>query len=195
MDQNLSLSNSPNTRSGLTPLSNVPLTRIMSFYGLRLSMASPRSLWRLWSWLRSVALWVLHDLWLLVFWPSVSSGTLSGSLARRFLAYSRWAVVGGLGGYLSITGVVGDQLRGHGLGDINQLERAARVFPYDRFIRTQPAYFVALHVRPNDDTVSRLQQALRTDPFCQDLLLVLSIHAKSVGAEGFGTATESMVRK
>ena len=61
------------------------------------------------------------------------------------------------------------------------LEQAAKLFPYDRFIRTQPAYSIIEHLPPSEETVSSISSILRTDPFAADITYGLALHYYGIG--------------
>lgn len=60
------------------------------------------------------------------------------------------------------------------------LEQAAQIFPYDRYIRTTPAYFAIINYAPSEDTVALIGSVLRTDPFSADLTNGLALHAYGI---------------
>lgn len=57
------------------------------------------------------------------------------------------------------------------------LEQAAEMFPYNRHLRTAPAYAILRNLPPSEESVAVIMAALRTDPFSADLTNGLALHA------------------
>ena len=64
---------------------------------------------------------------------------------------------------------------------LSEVEYKAWLFPYDRFLRTQPAYWVISYAPPSTGTMDVIETALRGDPFAADLTYGLMMNALAVG--------------
>jgi tetratricopeptide (TPR) repeat protein len=61
------------------------------------------------------------------------------------------------------------------------VEDAAKLFPWNRFIRTKPGYFAIQYVRPSSSSIEIIETALKTDPFAADLIYGLGVHYYAIG--------------
>ena len=61
------------------------------------------------------------------------------------------------------------------LANVGLTEEAARVFPWNRTIRTMPGY-IAAGLAPSEENVQVIATALRGDPFAADLTYLLGFH-------------------
>jgi hypothetical protein len=61
------------------------------------------------------------------------------------------------------------------------VEAAAKLFPWNRVIRTRPGYFALKYVVPSEASTEIVTGALRTDPYAADLIYGLGTHYYLMG--------------
>ena len=161
---------------------NLPINTVSA-----LSYCSPS-----WLWASSVR-WVRNDISSLLSLSAPASTTPSKSHPRRFLEASLWAGCGLIGIAFAGTGWLADGLSEDGWshGNFALVQAGAKLFPWNRFIRTKPGYFAMIYVVPSEASVALIQGALRTDPFAPDLTLGLARHWRAIGADELAAIAES----
>jgi hypothetical protein len=118
-----------------------------------------------------------------------ASITPSKSRPRRFLEASLWGACGLIGIAFAMSGWIADGLSEDGwrLRNLAMVEAGARLFPWNRFIRTKPGYFAMAYIHPSEASIELINGALRTDPFAPDLTMALAHHWEVLGNHEMAT--------
>lgn len=61
------------------------------------------------------------------------------------------------------------------------VEAGARLFPWNRFLRTKAGYFALAYVAPSPESIEMIEVALKTDPYASDLIAGLAVHNYILG--------------
>jgi hypothetical protein len=81
----------------------------------------------------------------------------------------RWGLFAGAGVWLGLSALAADQLFGH-----HHSKLAAQLFPWNRYIRTQPGYDAIINLGSTHDII----EALASDPYSKDLARYLNHRLK-----------------
>lgn len=112
-------------------------------------------------------------------YPSPSSLSQSASQRRGLLGWLRWALVAVVAFWLGASATWADQLLRQ--GDFSQ---AAKVFPYNRYIRTSPGYVALMR----NGSLSDELQSLLNDPWSADLTFGAAILSQRDGNPALSAA-------
>lgn len=131
------------------------------------------------------------------FFHSVSSRCRSIPRLNVLWGLSWRAGLLGLGAYFAVTSTAADYLNrtGCATADIARIEQAARLFPYDWFIRTKPGYFYIETRNMSFRAEAEIARVLETDPYSVDLLTGLYWRQLVLGDTSQALETSQLVRR
>src|SRR5882762_764021 len=163
----------------------------MTFSNTSSNTAWGSSLWPYLQHLRSALSLALSDISSLLSSPLHSSPSLPESRLRAFSARLRWGAFAAAGLYFGLTASVGDWLNSYGVDHLHMpsIQLAAKLFPWNRYIRTKPAYFALAWAPPSEESIDLISSVLRTDPFSADLTNGLAMHLYGVADDFRANAT------